>query len=202
MCLKEKPKLKNLAIGFGQTQQNNDDGVVALAEALNNMTKLSSLHISLEDTQISQHSMIDIFKSLINIRNLEILKLNFGKTQIKDDLPFEALANSLATMNNLKELSVEVFETNISDHVVKNLSRSLGDKQKLRLLELGFGKSILQDPTTMKEFSLTITRLDQLEKFSLVLYKTKLGDDGITDICDSLGVMKQLEHLTLTFGKT
>ena len=32
----------------------------------------------------------------------------------------------------------------------------------------------------MKEFSLIITRLDMLEKFSLVLYKTKLGDDGIT----------------------
>jgi len=53
LCLKEKTKLKYLAIGFGQTQQNNDVGVIALAEALNNMTKLLSLHISMEDTHIS-----------------------------------------------------------------------------------------------------------------------------------------------------
>jgi len=34
----------------------------------------------MEDTMIQQISMINIFKSLINIRNLEVLKLNFGRT--------------------------------------------------------------------------------------------------------------------------
>jgi len=57
-----------------------------------------------------------LYKSLINIRNLEILKLNFGKTNIEDDSTIEALANSIASMTNLRELSAEFFETIVSDN--------------------------------------------------------------------------------------
>ena len=79
------------------------------------MTKLRDLHISLEHTDIKQIGQTKLFKSLNNIRYLEVLKLNFGKTTISGDLPLEALANSLCSMTSLREFSAEFFDTNVSD---------------------------------------------------------------------------------------
>ena len=45
-------------------------------------------------------------------------------------------------------------------------------------------------------------KLIKLEKFSFVLYKTKVGDDGIIEICKALHSFPKLEFLLLSFGKT
>lgn len=54
----------------------------------------------------------------------------------------------------------------------------------------------------MIKFAESLNNLYNLKSFSIVLYRTKLGDEGITAICKSLAYMKQLENLVLTFGKT
>jgi len=54
----------------------------------------------------------------------------------------------------------------------------------------------------MLKLSEALSNLANLREFSIVLYKTRLGDEGITVLCKSLGYMKKLTSLVLTFGKT
>ena len=51
-------------------------------------------------------------------------------------------------------------------------------------------------------FADALSKLQNLVELSIVLYKTKLNDDGIEHLCKSLGRMNKLENLILTFGKT
>ncbi len=55
LCLREKEGIQQLALGFGQTQQKSDEGILCLADAVNIMRKLLRLHISLEGTDIPQN---------------------------------------------------------------------------------------------------------------------------------------------------
>jgi hypothetical protein len=108
-----------------------------------------------------------------------VLKLDFGGCKIEGDAPINALANSLCSMYNLKELSAEFFACNISDKAFNNLSHSLYEKPRLRTLALGFGKTKLKEEDTLKNFAKALWKLQKLEELSIVFYKTHFNDKAI-----------------------
>jgi hypothetical protein len=75
--------------------------------------------------------------------------LNFGRCEIQNDAPLEALANSLTNMNDLRELSVEFFSCKITDNAFNAFSESLNNKPKIKILALGFGKTKLYKEDTL-----------------------------------------------------
>ncbi len=77
------------------------------------------------------------------------MKLNFGRCEIQNDDPLEALASSLQNMNDLRELSVEFFACNITDNAFNFFSEALNNKQKIKILALGFGKTKLYKEETL-----------------------------------------------------
>jgi len=56
----------------------------------------------LSKTKVDHKGFEILAKALEHIPTLTSLKLNFGKTAIKDDSPMEVLSNSLLAMVNLK----------------------------------------------------------------------------------------------------
>ena len=95
-CLKQKKDFQQLALGFGGTQQKNNKGILALAEAVHVMKNLKNLHVSMENTEIEHGGMTKLFQNLTGLRYLQVLKLNFGKCEMTDDSAIEALAVSVA----------------------------------------------------------------------------------------------------------
>jgi len=54
----------------------------------------------------------------------------------------------------------------------------------------------------VKNLAITLEKLTKLKKLSVVLYKTKIGDEGIIALCKALDNFPLLEFLLLSFGKT
>ena len=96
---------------------------------------------------------------------------------------------SISAMRDLKELSAEFFDCNISDYAFNKLSQSLIDKQKLKILALGFGKTKRREQETIETFAKSLKKLTALQELSIVLYKTKLTDDALIHISTALEQM-------------
>lgn len=90
----------------------------------------------------------------------------------------------------------------MADNFLQSLIDPLARLTELEELSLGFGKTEVKENQSVKNLSITLCKLTKLKKLSVVLYKTKVGDEGIISLCKALHSFPSLEFLLLSFGKT
>ena len=76
-------------------------------------------------TLIDHKGFSALVDGLNNKKNLRVLKLNFGKTQIKDSSYLIKLAKSLKNIKTLKTFSLELCETKAEDEFFDHLIEPL-----------------------------------------------------------------------------
>jgi hypothetical protein len=83
-------------------------------------------------------------------------------------------------LTNLRQFSLELCETKVSDKFLQALLKPLSNLVYLQELSLGFGKTQLKLDETIINLASVLEKLTKLTKLSVVLYRTELKDAGIT----------------------
>ena len=104
-----------------------DDGAKAFALAVENLPNLNFLLIKLccNKNKVGEEGHVALSKSLTELKYLVSLTIATSGEHLNDQV-CEYMAESFFTLNNLRELTVGLYENAITNEGVEKLGKALG----------------------------------------------------------------------------
>ena len=118
------------------------------------------------------------------------------------DIALITLANGLRNASQMTSFELYAGETKVADASIKAITECFLGCDKLEQLTLNFGQTLVKTNDGLLALAKTLTTLKKLTKFSLEVYCTEIGDEGITAVAKSLKQTKRLKYLAFGLGET
>jgi len=182
-----------------------NQGIKALFEALNKMTKLEYLHLDLRfQTQISDHDLKDLSNTLKrNCESLCYLNLDCESCKKITNQGLKDLSESLSLLTKLKRLHLAFkFVEEITDQGIESISTAMEKLTRLEYLYLDF---LYCPQISLKGLAIISKSVEVFSKGLLYLYLAFQSDDEVAytqvrSLTNALSNMKELRQLQLIFS--
>jgi hypothetical protein len=185
-----------------------DTGLKEMSNAISLFKDLTSLTMILSNNQNSNEGVIYLANAIKKLTKLDYLYLDFrgGRNSITDEgfkYVFEALSH-LASLNTLTIYFSGFGNHNrVTDQGITDFSNSLSIMQSISDLLLSFseGDNFITDDG-LDQLAQALSHLKQLNSFVLYLSGgfNAISDDGIAHLSKKLQTLPQLDSLTLDFS--
>lgn len=136
-----KLSLKKLSLSFDKSECLEEDLFKGMNVGLMNQKNLKNLQLSFQDCKLLKETCLaDLSSGLEKVLKLEILSLNFSKCTnfaMKESSAFFTLANTLAKMAAITNLTLDFSDTGIEKIECEKIFASLKKLSTMKKLKLG-----------------------------------------------------------------
>ena len=183
--------LKRLTL-FLKDSKVTDEGIHELADSINNLSEnLDHFQLNLSGIKVSEDSLTCFF---LNMPKVKRFALSLGCTTLTNGGLYLLSVSTLVNMAALESFEASFWDTNIGDEGVFNMLETLSN---VKNLTLNLGSTKITDRALQNFSQKVLPKMDNLRKITFKLNNTKVSEKMKIDLNDaSVKVIKRNEERT------